>query len=197
MQMKTAGFFLVAAILLVSGCATQAQQPGQNATGNVVVSGTQNNANQDTQNGVVEVAKVESGAKVKVEYVGTFPDTGEIFDKSEGRGPLEFTAGTGQMIPGFDEAVLGMALNDEKTVTIPPDKAYGEVDQNAIQWVSKNLMPQDLNVGIGTKLMAGAGRPVTVVDVNADSVKIDFNHPLAGKTLQFWIKVVDIQKGGA
>ncbi|MEK6957842.1 MAG: peptidylprolyl isomerase [archaeon] len=196
--MKAKTIFLigiVAAILLVSGCAQQAQQPGQNATGNVVI--TDNIDTNSNQNGVVKVAKVESGDAVKVEYVGTFPDTGEIFDKSEGRGPLEFTVDAGQMIPGFDEAVLGMKLNDEKTITIPPEKAYGEVDQNAIQWVSKNLMPQDLNIGIGTKLMAGAGRPVTVVDVNADSVKIDFNHPLAGKTLQFWIKVVDISKSTA
>jgi len=98
------------------------------------------------ENGVDSVKKVEKGNNVKVEYIGRFPD-GEVFDKSEGRGPLEFTAGAGQMIKGFDDAVIGMELNEEKTVTIPPEDAYGTSG----------------------------------------------NHPLAGKTLEFWIKIVSIE----
>jgi len=91
---------------------------------------------------------VETGDSIKVDYVGKFPDTGEVFDKSEGRGPLSFTAGAGQMIKGFDSAVIGMKLNEEKTIILAPEDAYG----------------------------------------------VSGSHPLAGKTLEFWIKIVEINK---
>ena len=182
---------LLGIFLLLLGCV---QNPGTNsAAGN---SGDNNSQAIATGNGAntgADAMKVENGNKVKVEYIGKLTD-GNIFDKSEGRGPLEFTAGAGQMIKGFDEAVIGMKLNEEKTVTLPPEKAYGAVNPDAFQWVPLANLPAGLEVGIGTQLMTSTGMQVVVVDVNADSAKIDFNHKLAGKTLIFWIKVVNIEK---
>ena len=169
-------------LLIIAGC-TQPEQTSNNQ-----------GAQEVQGDGAGKMEIVEKGDTVKAEYAGTLPD-GNIFDKSAGRGPLEFNAGKGQMIPGFDEAVLGMKLNEEKSVTIPPEKAYGQIREDSFVWVPKTQLPQDGNVSVGTQLLAANGMPVKVVDVNADSAKIDFNHPLAGKALKFWIKIVGITKG--
>ncbi len=173
--------------LILAGCAQQPQQPTGQITGTVPATEAANVTE------AVSMPVVENGDSIKTEYAGSFED-GTIFDKSEGRGPLEFVVGAGQMIKGFDEAVVGMKLNEEKNVSIAPEKAYGAVSEDAFKWVPKSQMPPDVNVVIGTKLMTSSGMPVEVVDVNADSVKVNFNHPLAGKTLKFWIKVVSVQK---
>ncbi len=181
---KNLAVLLVLGALLLAGCSQQPSSNGQLDTNQNTVALT---------GGVDSMQTVENGDTLKVEYVGTFED-GNVFDKSEGRGPLEFTAGAGQMIKGFDEAVIGMKVNDEKNITLGADKAYGEAREDAFVWTPKTQLPQDGNITIGTQLMASNGMPVLIVDMNADSVKIDFNHPLAGKTLKFWLKVVQIVK---
>ncbi len=112
---------------------------------------------------------VENGDNVKVEYVGKFTD-GNIFDQSAGRGPLEFVVGAGRMIAGFDEAVVGMKLNDEKTVTIAPEKAYGAADAPGQQaTVPIASIQGDGNIAIGSTLYTGSGQQGTVIDINLTS----------------------------
>lgn len=134
---------------------------------------------------------VETGSQVKVEYRGTFPDTGEVFDQSTGRGPLEFTAGAGQMIKGFDAAVIGMKLNEEKTVVIPPEDAYGVAGSGPVLTANVDQLPPDSKAG--DSFTSGNGQQVTIVTIDGNSATVRVVHALAGKTLQFWIKVVDIQ----
>lgn len=133
---------------------------------------------------------VKKGDHVFVNYTGTLED-GTVFDSSEGRQPLNFTAGTGQMIKGFDAAVIGMKVGEEKTVTIKPEDAYGAYDPRNVVAVPRKNVP--LNVKAGDTLNAG-GQPVKVIEVQSDTVFIDVNHFLAGKTLIFRIKVVGIER---
>ncbi len=150
----------------------------------------------DTPNGVdVLMDTVEAGDNIKVEYRGEL-ENGEVFDASERRGqPLAFAAGAGQMIKGFDEAVIGMRLNQEKTVTIPAEKAYGLHDEKRVAELSKESFADfwdSLVVGmVVSSPEAGNGK---VLELKENSAIIDFNHNLAGKTLVFWIKVVEISK---
>lgn len=135
---------------------------------------------------------VEKGNKVKVEYTGSFPD-GEVFDKSEGRGPLEFVAGSGQVVQGFDDAVVGMKLKEEKEVTIPPEKAYGKEED-----VQKFEVPVEQIGGgeakVGSELMVAGGMPAKVTEIKDGIATIEIKHPLAGKTLVFKLKVVGIEE---
>ena len=151
---------------------------------------------EDNENeGVDGMEIVENGDKVKVEYIGKHPDSGEVFDKSEGRGPLEFVAGAGQMIKGFDKAVMGMKLNDEKTVTIPPEDAYGEATVK-VEVSLEQIMGEGITPEVGTKVGSSTGQQGEIVEINGDVVFIEFQNTndLAGKTLEFWIKVVEIVK---
>ncbi len=141
------------------------------------------------------MAQAKKGDKVKIHYTGTLAD-GTTFDSSQGRDPLEFTLGSGQVIEGFDEAVTGMEVGEKKTVTIPVDKAYGErVDEMVIP-VPRDQVPADINPEIGQKLqMAGPDGEmlvVEVVDVTDDQVTLDANPPLAGKELTFDIELVEV-----
>ena len=139
--------------------------------------------------------KVKTNDKVKVHYTGKLT-TGEVFDSSEGRDPLEFTVGGGQMIKGFDEAVNGMVLNEKKTVTIPSDEAYGARREDLIQEVPRDQLPAEMNPEVGQQLMAtndlGHQTPVSVTAVNEASITVDANHMLAGKDLVFEIELVEI-----
>ncbi len=195
--MKPAFIALIGILLIVSGCS---QQQGQDANVNAGINVNANGANNTGANNATnanaggQAMTIANGDIVKVEYVGKFTD-GNIFDQSAGRGPLEFTAGAGQMIKGFDEAIIGMKLNDEKTVTIPPEKAYGTADSGERVAVPLSSIQQgDGNVAVGTKLYTGSGQQLTVIDINGANVTLEAKHPLAGKTLVFWIKVVDIKK---
>jgi len=133
---------------------------------------------------------VKNGDHVFVDYTGTL-DNGTIFDSSIDREPLEFDVGAGQMIKGFDDAVLGMKVGDEKTVKIKAADAYGEADpRNVIEVPKQNVPP---TVKVGDTLSAG-GQPVKVIHVTNTTVTIDTNHPLAGKDLTFKIKLVKIGK---
>jgi FKBP-type peptidyl-prolyl cis-trans isomerase 2 len=134
---------------------------------------------------------VKKGDIIKVEYVGKFTD-GNVFDKSEGRGPLEFQVGSGQMIKGFDSAVVGMKLGEEKTVTIEPKDAYGNIDDAKVISIPLSQIQVDGNIYPGQTLYASNGFPVEVVDVKDGNAFLKIIHPLAGKTLVFWIKIVSI-----
>ncbi len=127
------------------------------------------------------------GDTVKVHYTGTLSN-GTTFDSSAGREPLEFTLGEGQVIPGFEDAVLGMAVGEEKTVTIPVDQAYGSYDEDLILVVPREMVPDEIAV-VGTSLYQPRG---TIISVDDEVVMIDQNHPLAGEDLTFTITLVEI-----
>jgi FKBP-type peptidyl-prolyl cis-trans isomerase 2 len=147
----------------------------------------------DGEDGKMNV--IVKGDIVKVEYVGRYPD-GEVFDKSEGRGPLEFTVGNGQMIKGFDDAVLGMALDEEKTVTIPPEDAYGTEDSGQRVSVPLEQIQGGGDINVGSVLYSATGMQGTIEEIKDGVATIMFRHPMAGKTLEFWIKVTEIKKAG-
>lgn len=137
---------------------------------------------------------VEKGNKIKVEYTGSF-ESGEVFDASEKHGqPLEFEAGAGTVVPGFDAAVIGMEVGEEKIVNLKPEEAYGELSPDAIQKVPKDRFPKEVKEGmmIGVPLPNGQQIPAKIVKIDDKEVSIDMNHPLAGKTLIFKIKIVEI-----
>jgi len=141
------------------------------------------------------MTQAKPGDTVRIHYTGTLED-GSVFDSSEGRDPLEFTLGSGQIIPGLDKALPGMAAGDKKTVTIQPDEAYGPVEDAARQSVPRAGIPDDIPLDIGTQLQMrgpdGQTIAVTVVAADDDSVTLDANHPLAGKALTFEFELVSI-----
>lgn len=139
---------------------------------------------------------VEKGSKIKVEYVGSLED-GTIFDSSEKHNsPLEFVVGEKQVIKGFDDAVVGMKAGEEKEITLPPDQAYGQHNPEFVRDMPKNMFPEDQEIKPGMIFMVdlqdGRQIPVTVTKVTDEFVTIDLNPPLAGKTLIFKIKIVEI-----
>jgi FKBP-type peptidyl-prolyl cis-trans isomerase SlpA len=139
--------------------------------------------------------KVAEKNNIAVHYTGKLKD-GEVFDSSEGREPLKFIVGDGNMIPGFEKGVLGMQINEKKTIEIPFDQAYGDIRKDLFHEVSNENLPQDLKPEIGMQLQSksqdGSVLNVTIIKVNENSVTIDANHPLAGKDLYFDIEVVEI-----
>jgi len=141
------------------------------------------------------MSTVKANDTVKVHYTGRLAD-GEVFDSSEGREPLEFTMGKGQLIPGFEAGVLNMAVNEKKTIHIPVADAYGEREEELIHEVQKELLPQDTPPQVGMQLISqgpdGQQIPLVVTEVKADTVVLDANHPLAGKDLTFDLEVVSI-----
>ncbi len=144
--------------------------------------------------------QVKSGDKVKVHYKGTLND-GTVFDSSEGREPLEFQVGSGMVIAGFDNGVMGMLVGDKKTVNIPVDQAYGPVDPERLVEFPIAQFPPDLKpeVGMQLNMTNGAGHiiPVVIREVAAETVTLDANHPLAGKDLVFEIELVSIEPGAS
>jgi peptidylprolyl isomerase len=160
--------FVITALILITGCT--------NTGSNVNTTST---------------AIAEAGDTVSVHYTGTF-DNGEIFDSSVGKEPLTFVVGSGQMIKGFDAAVVGMREGENKLVTIPPEDAYGYPDPEKIIEVPKNRTPE--NVKAGDVLYAGS-RQVTVLEVKNETVVLDTNPPVVGKNLTFEITMIKIEKG--
>ena len=136
-----------------------------------------------------------SGDTVRVHYTGTLTD-GSIFDSSEGRDPLEFVVGSGQVIPGFDAAVSDLEVGDTATVTIVAADAYGEHSDEGLQTFPRDAFPPDASpeVGWAVELSAPDGQrvPATVAEVTDESITLDFNHPLAGQDLTFEITLVDV-----
>lgn len=141
------------------------------------------------------MSQAKAGDTVKIHYTGTLDD-GTEFDSSSGRDPLEFTVGGGQVIPGFDQAVEGMAIGDKKSINIQPEDAYGPRHDQMIQEVPKSALPPDLSpeVGMGLQAQGPDGQPVqlTVTEVADESITVDGNHPLAGKALNFDIELMQI-----
>lgn len=139
--------------------------------------------------------QVQKGDKVSVHYHGRLTD-GSTFDTSEGREPLSFTAGAGQVIKGFDDAVMNMAPGEKKTVQIPVHEAYGERNEDMIMDYPKSDFPADLSPELGMELQMGDDHgnvfPVVIVNVTDDMVTLDGNHPLAGQDLVFEIELVTI-----
>ncbi|MEN6543597.1 peptidylprolyl isomerase [Parvibaculum sp.] len=136
-----------------------------------------------------------AGDTVKVHYTGTLSD-GSVFDSSVDREPLEFTLGTGAVIPGFDNAVTGMEIGDRKTFTIPAAEAYGESDPRMVQDVPRSELPSDMTLFIGMRLTAsdnmGREIPLVVTELTDTTVTLDANHPLAGEDLTFAIELVAV-----
>jgi len=139
--------------------------------------------------------QVKSGDKVKVHYHGKLT-SGETFDSSEGRDPLEFEVGAGMVIKGFDDGVTGMSVGDKKTVNIPVEEAYGPRNDEMLVEFPKDRLPADLQIEEGLPLMmsneTGQQFQVVVVEVKEDAVLLDANHPLAGQDLIFDIELVEI-----
>src|SRR6476620_3324400 len=140
--------------------------------------------------------QVKDGDVVRVHYTGKLT-SGEQFDSSEGREPLEFTVGGGQMIKGFDDAMPGMSVGEKKTINILPGDAYGEKDENALIEFPKENIPADMKLEPGMQLQlrneSGQPFPVKVAEIKDDVVILDANHSLAGQELVFDIELVEIK----
>ena len=132
----------------------------------------------------------ETGDTVKVHYTGRLQD-GTVFDTSVGSEPMEFTLGEGRLIPGFEQAVIGMQVGESKTVTIPVDEAYGQRRDELIFEVERDELPADIEPEVGMQLPTSQG-VVTIVEVTETMVKIDANHLLAGQDLTFEIELIEI-----
>lgn len=138
----------------------------------------------------------KQGDTVKVHYTGKLED-GTVFDSSTDRDPLEFTLGTGMIIPGFEQAVLGMSPGESKTQVIAPDMAYGPYLQEMVVVVDRAQIPDEIEPEVGQQLhiqhdSTGQLIPVVITDVSGSAVTLDANHPLAGEDLTFDIQLVEI-----
>ena len=141
------------------------------------------------------MTQAKSGDTVRIHYTGTLDD-GTQFDSSAGRDPLEFALGGGQVIPGFDRAVEGMTVGESKSVTIPPEQAYGERHEQLVQQVPKSALPEDMKPEVGMQLQSqspdGQVMNLVVTEVEEATITVDANHPLAGQALTFAIELVEI-----
>tara|TARA_B100001094_G_scaffold316335_1_gene357415 strand:- start:290 stop:721 length:432 start_codon:yes stop_codon:yes gene_type:complete len=139
---------------------------------------------------------VKSGQVVSVHYVGTLED-GTIFDESRGRGePISFQTGTGQVIAGFDQAVIGMQVGETKTIEIASNDAYGARNDEAIQDVPREAFPSEMEITPGMQVQGDGPNgsfPAIVTEVSDSTITVDLNHPLAGKNLNFEIEVTGLE----
>jgi FKBP-type peptidyl-prolyl cis-trans isomerase 2 len=142
--------------------------------------------------------QVKSGDTVKVHYHGRLDD-GTTFDSSSGREPLQFEVGSGMVIVGFDNGVMGMEVGQKRTIEIPADEAYGPVDPGMVIDFPVNNFPEDMKPEVGMRLNMtdenGQVIPVTITDIKEESVTLDANHPLAGQKLIFDLELVEIGGG--
>lgn len=138
---------------------------------------------------------VTSGNTIRVHYTGKLTD-GTQFDSSEGREPLEFTVGTGMVIPGFDTGVIGMEIGETRTIEIPAKDAYGEMSEEMIVATPRGEFGADFTAEIGEQLLIQLGDgnqiPVTITQIDENTVTLDANHKLAGKDLIFIVSLVEI-----
>ncbi|AJY44721.1 FKBP-type peptidyl-prolyl cis-trans isomerase [Martelella endophytica] len=143
------------------------------------------------------MAEAKSGDTVRIHYTGTLND-GSMFDSSQGRQPLEFTVGAGQIIPGLDREIAGMNVGDSRAVQVPAAEAYGDHDPQKVQVVPRSAMPQEMEITPGMQLQArtpnGETVPLIVTKVEPEEVTVDANHPLAGQDLNFAVELVEIVK---
>ena len=141
------------------------------------------------------MTQAKAGDNVKVHYTGKLDD-GTVFDSSIEREPLQFSLGSGNVIPGVEEAIVGMAPGESKTTQIPPDQDYGPQREELVITVEKEQIPTDLSVEVGQQLQISQNNgqviPVIVTDVSDSKVTLDANHPLAGQQLTFDIELVEV-----
>lgn len=142
------------------------------------------------------MSQVKENDTVKVHYTGKISN-GQIFDSSLEREPIEFTLGQGQLIPGFENGVLNMKVNEKKTVEIPHTEAYGEVKEELFHEVPKTNLPDELKPEVGMGLISkapdGSERQLIVTEVKDETIVVDANHPLAGKDLTFELELIEIK----
>ncbi|AGB49260.1 FKBP-type peptidyl-prolyl cis-trans isomerase [Methanomethylovorans hollandica DSM 15978] len=138
---------------------------------------------------------IKDGDTIKIDYTGTLDD-GTVFDSSEDHGePLEFTVGARQVIPGFEDAVRGMEVGEEKTFRIEASEAYGAHDPNLIQTFPRSALQSDTEIEVGMIIMLGTTdgqeMPAMITELTEETIIIDVNHPLAGQALTFSIKIIE------
>lgn len=135
---------------------------------------------------------------VRLDYTLTLSD-GEVYDSSEDAGPLEYLQGHGQIIPGLEEALAGMHVGDEKEVVVTPEYGYGEYDPEAMQTLPRDMFPAEMELEEGMTIdlydeEADEEIEAVVAEIDDDSIVVDFNHPLAGETLTFHVKIVGVRQ---
>jgi FKBP-type peptidyl-prolyl cis-trans isomerase SlyD len=145
------------------------------------------------------MSQIEKDMVVGVHYRGTFTGTDEEFDTSAGRDPMVFLCGHGQMIPGFEKALLGAKTGDSHAFDLAPEEAYGPRDEEAIQEMAKDNLPADVNVGDMLAGRTAEGQVVQFVikEIGDDVITVDLNHPMAGKSLTFAVDVVEVRPATA
>ena len=138
--------------------------------------------------------KIEKDKVVSVHYTGKFPESEEIFDTSKDREPMQFLVGHKNMIEGFEQELLGAEEGDNRELTLLPEQAYGHRNEDAIQEVPREQFPDDLEVGMMFQAQSDQGpMQFSINEILEETVKIDFNHPMAGKTLKFNVEVISIR----
>jgi peptidylprolyl isomerase len=139
-----------------------------------------------------KMAQAKQGDRVQIHYTGRLPD-GTVFDSSRERDPIEFEAGGAELIPGVSHAVVGMSVGEERTVTVPPAEGYGERNEQMVQEVPRDALPENVNVGEPLRAQAGEQEiQVWVKELGDEKAVIDGNHPLAGHTLEFDVELVAV-----
>jgi len=135
---------------------------------------------------------IKEGSKVKVHYTGKFEDN-NVFDSSTGKDPIEFVVGEGNLILGFEQGVMGLSAGDKKTVELEPEQAYGPYNEELVNQVPLDRVPEGVQAGQMLEAQTEAGPiPVIVTDVNEETATIDANHPLAGRKLIFELEIVEV-----
>lgn len=141
------------------------------------------------------MTQVTEGDTITLHYTGSLDD-GTIFDSSEGRPPMSFKVGAGQVIPGFDDGVRGMQIGESRHILVPADQAYGEYHEDLVKVVPRDAFPPDMTPAIGLvlelELPSGESMPVRIIDIEGDDVVLDANHLLAGEALNFDVHLVSI-----
>jgi FKBP-type peptidyl-prolyl cis-trans isomerase 2 len=140
------------------------------------------------------MGKIDLNSSVTVNYTGKLED-GTVFDSSltEGREPLSVTLGQGALIPGFENGLIGMGVGESKTIEINPEDAYGQINEEAFVDIPKDKVPENVEVGMMLQTFGPAGVSVVkVLEINEETIKIDANHPLAGKRLIFDVEVLSL-----
>jgi peptidylprolyl isomerase len=142
-----------------------------------------------------KMAQAKAGDKVRVHYKGQLSD-GTIFDSSLEREPIEFILGQDTVIPGFEDAVIGMEAGESKDVSIPPEEGFGEYSKDLVVNIEKTILPPEINPELGMQLEVSSEeetpRVFTIADIAEDSITLDGNHPLAGKEIAFKITLLEI-----
>jgi peptidylprolyl isomerase len=143
-----------------------------------------------------KMAQAKAGDKVRVHYEGQLSD-GTIFDSSLEREPIEFILGQDTVIPGFEQAVLGMEAGESKDVSVPPEDGFGEYSEDLVVNIEKSMLPPDINPELGMQLEVSSEeeespRVFTIADIAEDSLTLDGNHPLAGEEIAFKIELLEI-----